>query len=282
MDRTPRSAVEAALGARVTDARRVTGGSIAEAFRVALDDGRIVFAKTARGAPPEMFPEEARGLTALAGGGPPVPEVLHVGAEVLVLAWIEPGRLDDAGAARLGEALATLHRRTAPRHGFDADNYLGATRQPNPWTEDGVAFFAEQRLGFQARLAVDRGRLDLAALRQVEALMARLPDLLPGSEPASLLHGDLWVGNVFARADGTGCLVDPAAHYGFREADLAMTRLFGSLPPAFYDAYQAAWPLPDGATGRVDLFNLYHLLNHLNLFGGAYRAQVEGVLGAYA
>ncbi len=145
-----------------------------------------------------------------------------------------------------------------------------------------MVFFAEHRLGFQARLAFDRGRLDRGTLGQVEALMDRLPGLLPEGEPASLLHGDLWVGNVFARADGTGCLVDPAAHYGFREADLAMTRLFGSLPPAFYDAYEAAWPLPEGAGSRVDLFNLYHLLNHLNLFGGAYGASVRGVLGAYA
>lgn len=283
MDARRSQRIEAALGSAPVRAAGVSGGSINRAERVELADGRTVFVKTNDRAPPDMFPEEARGLEALASaGGPPVPEVHHVDPEMIVLSWLPPGRLDAGGWAELGRALAHQHRTTAPRHGFDADNYIGSTRQPNPWTADGIAFFAEHRLGFQVRLARDRGRLDRPSVQRADAVIARLPELLPADAPASLLHGDLWSGNVHPRADGVGCILDPAAYYGFREADLAMTRLFGALPRAFYDGYEEAWPLPADAAGRVDLFNLYHLLNHLNLFGGGYASGVQAALRKYA
>jgi fructosamine-3-kinase len=179
--------------------------------------------------------------------------------------------------------MAELHRHAPPaprRHGFDDDNFIGATAQPNPWTDDGAAFFSEHRIGFQVRLARDRGLLSAAHAAQADRVRTRLPDLLApcALEPPALLHGDLWSGNVHARQDGVVCLIDPAAHYGLREADLAMTRLFGSLPGEFYAAYDEAYPLPSGVAERVAVFNLYHLLNHLNLFGTGYLGQVLTIL----
>jgi protein-ribulosamine 3-kinase len=276
--------IEALVGSRVRDPLPVSGGCINACFRVDLDDGRRVFVKTNEAAPPRMFPEEARGLDALASaeGGPPVPAVVAVAEDALVLEWLPPGRVGPDGWADLGRALAALHRKTATAHGFEADNYIGSTPQKNGWNADGVAFFAESRIGHQVRLAAEQGLLGAGSRAAAERLMARLPELLPADEPPALLHGDLWSGNVHGRADGVACLVDPAAYFGYREADLAMTQLFGRFPQVFYDAYDEAWPRLAGHQARVDLFNLYHLLNHLNLFGGSYRTSVESILKAWA
>ncbi len=197
--------------------------------------------------------------------------------------WLPPGRLDGPGWQRFGRAFAALHRTSSPDergHGFEGDNFIGATPQRNDWDLDGAAFFAERRLGFQVRRARDQGYLNPEDVRRADLLAQRTPDLLGpcAAEPPSLLHGDLWSGNVHARADGVACLVDPAAYFGFREADVAMTRLFGTFPRDFYAAYEEAWPLPAGAEERVGLFNLYHLLNHLNLFGEGYLGQVRAQL----
>lgn len=282
---TPEARIGDALGVRPVSTRRVSGGCISEARRVELADGRVVFAKTHSGGAPEMFPAEAAGLQALAAapGGPPVPRVLHADAHLIIMEWLAPGRLDGPGWQRFGRAFAALHRTSSPDdrgHGFEGDNFIGATPQRNDWDPDGAAFFAKRRLGFQVRLARDQGYLDSDDVRQAEGLTQRIPELLSPcvAEPPSLLHGDLWSGNVHARSDGVACLVDPAAYFGFREADLAMTRLFGAFPRDFYAAYEEAWPLPVGAEERVGLFNLYHLLNHLNLFGEGYLGQVRAQL----
>jgi fructosamine-3-kinase len=178
----------------------------------------------------------------------------------------------------LGERLARLHRVTAPRFGWHRDNTIGATPQSNEWTGDWAAFVAGQRLGFQLDLVerhghggrlVDRGR------RLCELVSAFLGDHRP---QASLLHGDLWGGNWAADAAGEPVIFDPAVYFGDREADLAMTRLFGGFGRSFYEAYQAGWPLEPGAAQRVVLYNLYHVLNHLNLFGGGYGAQAEEMI----
>lgn len=282
--------IEAALGVRPVASEAVSGGCINDAQRVDLPGGASLFVKTHRGGDPALFPAEAAGLAALAAAGPdapPTPEVLHVEPELLVLRWLKPGRLADHGWRGFGAALAALHHRTSPdgRHGFPGDNFIGATPQPNPWSAGSgaaaaVEFFAEHRIGFQVRLGRDRGLLTTTDVAASERLVARLPGLLApcAAEPCALLHGDLWSGNVHAADDGTAWLIDPATYYGFREADLAMTRLFGGFPPVFYRAYDEAWPLPTGAAERVPLFNLYHLLNHLNLFGAAYLGQVRSVL----
>lgn len=275
--------IASALGETPIELSAVGGGCISRCYVARLPGGRRVFVKHHPSPPPRFFEEEARGLTEMrrAEGAPPVPEPLHVEETLLVLEYLPPGRLDPEGWAALGRALAALHRCTAPRFGFHADNYIGTTPQPNPWTDDLVTFYAEHRFGHQMRLARERGLLDAGLCRRLEALIARLGDLFPTGEPPALIHGDLWSGNVHSRSDGVGCLVDPAAHYGLREADLAMTRMFGRLPDAFYRGYEEVWPLPPEAERRVDLLNLYHQLNHLNLFGDGYLAGVHSILRSY-
>jgi fructosamine-3-kinase len=228
---------------------------------------------------------ETDGLERLARAGAiRVPQVLGLGTSGDE-AWIELEWLDlhpaDAGAdARMGAALARLHAVTGPAFGLERDNAIGATPQPNAPSGDWAGFWRSRRLGFQLDLAArnghcgrlqDRGRL----------LLDKLAAFFAGHRPQpSLLHGDLWGGNRAMLADGAPVFFDPAVYYGDREADLAMTRLFGGFGPRFYAAYEAAWPLDAGAAARRDLYNLYHVLNHLNLFGVGYRAKAESMIDA--
>lgn len=199
------------------------------------------------------------------------------GTAWLALEWLTLGRGGPDVERALGAGLAAMHRHTAERHGWPRDNWIGRTPQRNGWSDDWVAFYAEQRLGFQLELAARNGfggELQTRGARLRERLGTFFRDYAP--EP-SLLHGDLWGGN-WGCCDGAPVLFDPAAYYGDREADLAMTRVFGGFGPAFYDAYEAAWPLAAGHEARDALYRLYHLLNHLNLFGGGYLGQSLALL----
>lgn len=229
-----------------------------------------------------MFAREAEGLAALsAAGGPRYPRVFLVGEDFLLQEDLQPaGRAADYWQT-LGRQLAAQHDHTSERFGFEADNYLGSTPQPNGWMADGYAFFAERRLLFQARLARDKGLLDVSEVQQVEALAARLPELVP-PQPAALLHGDLWGGNAISDPQGQPALIDPAAHYGWPEAELGMTQLFGGFASDFYAAYEAAHSLEPGWRERLDIYNLYHLLNHLNLFGRSYHGRVAAILRSFS
>lgn len=256
----------------------VGGGCINHGARLVTASGATFFLKTNPAAPRDMFAREAEGLRALqVEDGPRVPTPYVWGADFLLLEDLRPARQRPDFWETLGRQLAALHSHTAPRFGFEHDNYIGSTPQPNPWTEDGYAFFAEHRLLFQARLAHRRGLLSAEDVRRVERLAARLPELVP-PQPASLLHGDLWSGNVMPDAAGQPALIDPATHYGWAEAELGMTALFGGFPEAFYRAYETVRPLAPGWRDRLPVYNLYHLLNHLNLFGRGYYASVREVL----
>ena len=264
----------------------VAGGSINRAFRVDLADGRRLFAKAHAAAPGAMFEREAEGLAALAAAGAlrvprdPLPGAAE-GVAFLVMEWIEPGRPGAGFFERFGRAFARLHRAGSEgrRFGFPHDNWLGSTPQPNGWTESWVGFWRERRLGHQLRLARENGLSDRTLDRLGDRLLARLGEWidLPG-EPPCLLHGDLWGGNYLADERGEPVVIDPACYYGHREADLAMTRLFGGFAPAFYAAYEEEWPLPPGSEERLAVYELYHLLNHLNLFGRSYRGRCAAVL----
>jgi fructosamine-3-kinase len=260
----------------------VTGGCINDGRLLATETGPRLFLKLNPSASPDMFLREAEGLAALAvvPGAPRVPAVLLHGPRFLLLEYLPSAPRAPDYWPELGRRLARLHAATRQRFGFDHDNYLGATAQRNPWTADGYAFFADCRLLFQGNRAYERGLLGVAGLRRVERFAARLSDLVP-LQPASLIHGDLWSGNIIPGPDGHACLIDPAAHYGWAEAELAMTALFGRPPESFYTAYNAERPLAPGYQERFDLYNLYHLLNHLNLFGSSYLSSVEAVLGHY-
>ena len=292
MDETLRRAIahrlaEAGEGTvEIVEAAPVAGGSINRAFRVDLAGGRRFFVKAHVTAPAEMFEREAEGLAALAGTGSlrvprePLPGTAD-GVAFLIMEWIDGGSPGAGFFERFGRRFARLHRGSseAGRFGFSHDNWLGATPQPNRWTESWAGFWRRHRLGHQLRLARENGLSDRALDRLGDRLLARLGEWidLPG-EPPCLLHGDLWGGNYLADEHGEPVLIDPACYYGHREADLAMTRLFGGFAPEFYAAYEEEWPLPPGSGDRLAIYELYHLLNHLNLFGRSYRGRCVAIL----
>ena len=259
----------------VQDSREIHGGDISQAFTLG-DDTRRFFVKVQPAARAGMFETEAAGLAELAAAhAVRVPRVvchgIAAGYAYLVLEHLPFGSRGDA--AQLGRQLAQQHRVGAPQYGWVRDNWIGATPQPNAWCDSWLDFWREQRLGFQLRLAADNG-YGGTLQRDGETLMARLEDLFGSGMPVpSLLHGDLWGGNHGFLADGSPVIFDPAVYFGDRECDLAMSELFGGFAPAFYAAYREAWPLDAGYAVRKTLYNLYHILNHANLFGGGYAAQ---------
>ena len=262
--------------------RRVTGGSINECYCWTGDAGAM-FVKVGALEARAMFAAEAAGLAELEWAhAVRVPRVLASGhterAAFLALEWIEAGVAEPDCEARLGTELAALHGVTAPRFGWVRDNTIGRTPQANAVSDDWAEFFRERRLRPQLELAAAHGFADLLATPG-ERLLESVHVLLAGHRPAaSLLHGDLWGGNWFASASGEPVLFDPAVYYGDRETDLAMTRLFGGFGERFYQAYQAAAPLAPAAQGRGELYNLYHVLNHANLFGGGYARQARAII----
>ncbi len=229
-----------------------------------------------------MFEAEADGLAELKkAGAVRVPEVYDVGTDADG-AYIEMERFElkrggKRDAATLGEGLAMLHRHLAALHGWHRDNTIGPTPQHNPQTDDWLAFFRTHRLQFQLDLAARNGYAGELRDRG-NRLAERLGDLFAGHDPTpSLLHGDLWAGN-WGVADGVPVIFDPAVYYGDRETDIAMTQLFGGFGGAFYREYERAWPLAAGSAERLELYKLYHVLNHLNLFGSGYLDQALSIL----
>lgn len=278
--------IEAWAGEAVVDARSLGGGCIADAQQIRLASGRRCLLKSGVDHP-EMFRTEANGLRELARAGAlRVPEVYLQESGFLLLEFIAPGTPGRDFFERFGRAFAQLHRFQAAEFGFYEDNFIGATPQRNRPTlataTHWPAFYYEHRLLFQYRLAERNGRLSEALRRDFRSLETNIENILAGSaEPPCLLHGDLWSGNFLVDEGGNACLIDPAVYYGHREADLAMTRLFGGFDETFYRAYQEAWPLPPGFEYREDLYKLYHVLNHLNLFGHSYLARAEALLRRY-
>ena len=265
---------------RRTQSRPIGGGDINRAFHVE-DDHIGFFVKTNRPNRLPMFEAEADALRALRQCRPlRVPQPICHGSDgecaYLVLEYVALQPLDANGQHQLGEALTSLHAITASKHGFTRDNTIGTTPQPNTWQANWTEFWRRQRLGHQFALARERG--DTALNRIGRALLERIDTLLAGHEPRpSLLHGDLWAGNAAADPLGRPVIFDPASYYGDRETDLAMMELFSGFGPAL-EAYRAAWP-PDAGYEAVrrDLYQLYHLLNHFNLFGGGYGARARQV-----
>ena len=261
--------------------RPVGGGDISSAWRIRTDD-TPVFLKTGPASAYDMFLGEAEGLRELAGAGAiRVPKVLGCvssGQEsLLALEWIDFEIAGPAAETALGTQLATLHRHTADRFGWHRDNTIGSTPQKNDWSDDWVCFYGEHRLGFQLELAAVNGYgkdLQSEGRQLLDNLGYYFSDYWP--EP-SLLHGDLWSGN-WAAANGSPVIFDPAVYYGDRETDIAMTQLFGGFGQRFYDAYESAWPMSPGYRKRILLYQLYHVLNHLNLFGSSYLARARDLI----
>ena len=267
----------------VTSMRPVGGGCIHQAFAITGKGGygeRSCFAKLNGPDRAPMFAAEAEGLAALrAAAAVAVPAVVALGHDDerawIILEWLELAALDSASGAQLGAALAAQHRVAHARFGWEHDNFIGATAQRNGWSGDWLAFWLDKRLHEQLKLAA-RHRLPSRMIDRGERLAADCAAFFRGHRPiASLLHGDLWGGNAAALSHGKAVVFDPAVYAGDREADLAMTELFGGFPKDFHSAYRAAWPLDDAYRVRRDFYNLYHVLNHANLFAGGYVRQAE-------
>lgn len=256
----------------------VGGGCINNGARLQTESRASFFLKTNRHGPPDMFACEAEGLGELRKAiDPRLPEPLLWAEKFILLEDLRPEKRSSDYWETLARQLASLHLNTRSKFGFDNDNYLGSTRQPNQRTEDGYEFFNEQRLGFQTRLARDHNLLTRGEAAEISRLANRLRQLVP-PQPASLIHGDLCGGNAITDERGQPAIIDPAAHYGWAEAELAMTALFGGFPPAFYSAYVEARTLDIGWADRLPIYNLYQLLNHLNLFGAGYHGQIMEIV----
>jgi fructosamine-3-kinase len=266
---------ESLIGHGVVSTTSVAGGDICTTTRLRLTDGRNVVIKT-RPQPPEgFFEREADGLRWLTvDGGAKVPEVLAVAPDCIVLAWVEPGKPTNEIAERFGRALATTHAAGADQFGADTDGYIGLAPLPNRPLASWPEFYASRRVMPYVKAAVDRKALTIEQAHVIEQAVRKIHDLAGPDEPPARVHGDLWSGNVVWGADGDVWLIDPAAHGGHRETDLAMMALFG-LPnlDRVLAAYDEAAPLAEGWRERVGLHQLHPLLVHAVLFGGSYGAR---------
>jgi len=274
--------VAAALGAAIRSQHALSGGSINDAYRCELSDGRRVFVKT-NTRYPRMFACEARGLAWLGEARAlRVPTVLAVSSDsdpvgFLVLEYLEAARSRDQELA-LGRGLAQLHRAGAPAFGHDEDNYLATLEQDNTPADDWPSFYGQRRLDPLVRGAIDAGSAPRSWASAFERLYARLPELAGPAEPPARLHGDLWSGNLHADQHGAPVLIDPAVYGGHREVDLAMLTLFGGPGPRCFAAYDEVHPRAPGHEERVPLYQLYPLLAHVCLFGGAYVSSVDSAV----
>jgi fructosamine-3-kinase len=231
---------------------------------------------------PDMFAAEAEGLSMLRTQAViDVPKVIGTGVsgtyQYLLLQYIEEARPSRNYWESFGERLAALHKTTSPTFGLDHRNYIGSLQQHNVQSVSWIDFFIAQRLGIQLKIAKDKNRIETAVVKAFDVLISKLRDILPVEKP-SLLHGDLWSGNVMINHEGEPCLIDPAVYFGNREVDLAMTGLFGGFDNSFLKSYHQSFPLLPGYEERFDIYNLYPLLVHVNLFGGGYLSQVLAIL----
>lgn len=281
----------------ITGKSPVFGGDINEAFRLTLDDGTSLFMKSNAPNLLPAFEAEEAGLQAIAGiGAIGTVKVLGIGTDpdgfsFLLQEFVTPGKKNRDYWERLGAELYAMHRAPMPsensensdnkenKFGFGADNYIGSRRQKNTWTDEWIPFFRDCRLRPQLK-AAERW-LDQRDRKLADSLLEHLDQYLIEPEAPSLIHGDLWAGNVMTGSDGRAWIIDPAAYYGHPEADLAMTELFGGFAPDFYDSYFPCAKMEAGYQDRKDIYNLYHLLNHLNLFGVSYLSSVQRILRRY-
>jgi protein-ribulosamine 3-kinase len=273
---------------KINGSSPVGGGCINECFRVDTSAGTFFVKYNDASRYPGMFEAEAAGLKLLDRAVRKVhdsdilvPEVVAHGGDgqhsLLVLEFLESGKKGAGFWEGFGVGLANLHRVSDGEFGLDHANYIGSLPQSNGRHTDWPGFFIEERLEAQLKLARDAGRAGRELVKGFESLYPRLPDLFP-EEPPAMLHGDLWSGNFMVAEGGKAAIVDPAVYYGHRYMDLGMSRLFGGFAPAFYEAYDSAFPLEKNWVEGTEVANLYPLLVHLNLFGAGYLGSIQSVL----
>ena len=288
-----RESLESELVLKIKRIQPVRGGSINHVVRIDTNQGCFCLKWNNRTLP-GTFTAEAEGIALLAATQTiRLPAVLKVSESnspdfpaYILMEWIESPDRSNPSMASLGERLAALHRFPGPphaRYGLESDNFIGYTPQSNSWSESWPEFFLKQRLEFQRDLALRKGLLSQDRRKHLDRLLGNSPSFFPSlsSTRPSLLHGDLWSGNILFDRAGEPVLIDPAVYYGDREAEIAFTELFGGFQPEFYRTYQAAYPLSPEYKNRRDLYNLYHLLNHLNRFGEMYGPGIDHILHHY-
>ena len=265
----------------IANTNSVSGGCINQGYKISSDKAEY-FVKLNDASQIEMFVAEAIGLKQMyATDTITVPQPICYGtvdgSSYIVLQWLDLGRGSSQSYTEMGRQLAAMHRQgIAERFGWSRNNTIGSTPQINTQTDNWADFFAEQRIGYQLKLAKRRGGSFPDPKKVVEAVRNKLAERQP---EASLVHGDLWSGNAAIASDGFPVILDPATYYGDRETDLAMTELFGGFPAAFYQGYNEVWQLDSGYQQRKSIYNLYHVLNHFNLFGGGYANQAQRIIG---
>lgn len=262
--------------------KSISGGSINDAYRISTHRGDL-FLKCNTDVPNDFFEKEAEGLNLLrsAESGVRIPNVIAAEASsngtpaFLLMEFIKTGRTGNS--AQFGAELAKLHQTEDSEFGLNIDNYIGSLPQSNKKHTDWNSFFDEERISPQLKMAIDSGKMDVNVLSQWERLSSKLNKLLPETKP-SLVHGDLWSGNYMFDESGNAVLIDPAVYYGHPEMDLAMSKMFGGFTGEFYSGYESVRPLEPGFSDRAQIYNLYPLMVHVNLFGGHYTSQATQLL----
>ena len=279
--------IEVKLGSKIKSFSSLSGGCISDAFKVTIIDGSNYFLKYNPSTSNDMFIKEANGLKELAKANAiRIPEVLSFDEDYILLEYIPSGIKKKNFFEEFGRRFAEMHKFTSDIFGFDEDNYIGSNPQKNIPDEkekdNWVRFYFNKRILFQYQLAEKLGNSTDLLRKGISKLEDKIEDIIGSSnEKPSLLHGDLWGGNYMVDENGNAVLIDPAVYYGNREADLGMTKLFGGFSSEFYRAYNETFPLEDGYDYRENIYKLYHVLNHLNLFGGGYYSQALSLIKFY-
>jgi len=282
-----KTTIEEKLGSKIKSLSSLSGGCISDAFKVITGEGSNYFLKYNSSASNDMFIKEANGLKELAKADAiRIPEVLSFDKDYILLEYISSGNRKKYFFEEFGKSFAEMHKFTAESFGFYEDNYIGSNPQKN--IPDGtektnwVDFYFYKRILFQFKLAEKLGNSTEELRKGISRLEDKIQEIIGDSdEKPSLLHGDLWGGNYMVGENGSPVLIDPAVYYGHREADLGMTKLFGCFNSEFYRAYNEIFPLEDGFEYRENIYKLYHVLNHLNLFGGGYYSQALSLIKFY-
>jgi fructosamine-3-kinase len=279
--------IESIIQDKIISCNSVSGGCINNAEIIITKTGKTFFIKSNNSYEKDMFLKEANGLRELAKANTiRIPEVIYAANNFIIIENINPRMKSKSFWEKFGRDFARLHKFTAERYGYYEDNYIGSTPQLNIANEsealNWVEFYFNKRLSYQYNLAEKNGYANKELQKIFSQLENKINLILENSTPqASLLHGDLWSGNFLTDENGNACLIDPAVYYGHREADLAMTKLFGGFDNGFYAAYNEEYPLDNGYEYRENIYKLYHVMNHLNLFGSSYYQQAVNLISYY-
>lgn len=278
------NSIEKFLGEKITSERSLGGGCIANARRIQTESGKLYFLKSYSHGGSAILQNESNGLNELIKAGSiRIPKVVLCSDSFLLMEYIESGSKVSNFSEIFGRRFAQMHRYKGEQFGFFEDNYIGATPQVNlPQSDNWTEFYWENRLMYQYRLAEKNGYASHELKDGYRILEQNINDIIGASEEEpAVLHGDLWGGNYMVDDKGEPCLIDPAVYYGHREADLAMTMIFGGFDSRFYSSYLEEYPLLEGWEYRSDIYKLYHIMNHLNIFGTGYYGQALRLINSY-